>query len=78
MVYVLEVRICHIKIHLTSKKNHYYYLRCHITARGNISHNSSGALVALLDQAQQLNPDANPPVVALETSKKYLIFIIRT
>lgn len=40
-------------------------------ARGNISQDSSGVLVAILDQAQQLDPKANPPVVALETSKKY-------
>lgn len=43
---------------------------CYFLARGNISQNSSGVLVALIDQAQQLDPDANPPVVALETSKK--------
>lgn len=56
----------------------YYQFHSFIAARGNISHNSSGALVALLDQAQQLNPDANPPVVALETAKKYFNFIIET
>lgn len=41
-----------------------------LSARGNISQNSSGVLVALLDQAQQLEPNSNPPVIALETSKK--------
>lgn len=44
------------------------------SARGNISQNSSGVLVALLDQAQQLEPNSNPPVIALETSKKYIFF----
>lgn len=44
---------------------------CNSLARGDISQSSSGVLVALLDQAQQLDPDANPPVVALETANKY-------
>lgn len=43
----------------------------YLTARGNISQNSSGVLVALLDQAQKLEPQSGPPVVILETSKKY-------
>lgn len=41
-------------------------------ARGNISQHSSGLLVALLDQAQKLEPQSSPPVVVLETSKKYV------
>lgn len=77
MVCVLEVRICPTKIDSFCQKLLYYF-HFHIEARGNISHNSSGALVAMLDQAQQLNPDANPPVVALETDKKYLNFTIET
>ncbi|XP_031623274.1 uncharacterized protein LOC116340765 [Contarinia nasturtii] len=40
-----------------------------IGARGNISSQSSGLLVALLDQAQKLEPQSGPPVVVLETSK---------
>lgn len=65
-----------VRVYVISEFIHRHYFHSHITARGNISHNSSGALVALLDQAQQLNPDANPPVVALETSKKYLNFLM--
>ncbi|XP_055300165.1 uncharacterized protein LOC129567372 [Sitodiplosis mosellana] len=40
-----------------------------IGARGNISQQSSGLLVALLDQAQKLEPQSGPPVVILETAK---------
>lgn len=41
------------------------------SARGNISQHSSGLLVAVLDQAQKLEPQSGPPVVILETAKKY-------
>lgn len=41
-------------------------------ARGNISQHSSGILVALLDQAQKLEPQSSPPVVVIESSKKYV------
>lgn len=46
---------------------------CLFTARGDISQGSSGVLVALLDQAQQLEPNSGSPVIALETSKKYVL-----
>lgn len=39
-------------------------------ARGNISQSSSGVLVALLDQAQKLEPQSGPPVLILESSKR--------
>lgn len=45
------------------------FLLVHL-ARGNISQNSSGVLVALLDQAQKLEPQSGSPVVILETPKK--------
>lgn len=78
MVYVLEVRICPAKMYSSPTIIILFPFHLIIAARGNISHNSSGALVALLDQAQQLHPDANPPVVALETANKYLNSVIKT
>lgn len=47
------------------------------SARGDIAQNSSGVLVALLDQAQKLEPQSGPPVVVLETSKKYESFKVQ-
>lgn len=79
MVCVLEVRKCSAKMYPSPTTIIIIIsIPLIIAARGNISHNSSGALVALLDQAQQLDPDANPPVVALETAKKYLNSVIET
>lgn len=46
-------------------------LQFDFVARGDISSQSSGIFVALLEQASQLEPTSNPPVVSLESSKKY-------
>lgn len=50
---------------------YFYTILLYFVARGNISQQSSGLLVALLEQAQKLEPQSGSPVVVLETSKKY-------
>lgn len=44
-----------------------------VLGKGKISPNAAGLLVAILEQAGRLEPNSNPPVVALESGKKYIV-----
>lgn len=77
MVFVSEVRSIKNKSQFFSLREIRSTANCpfhfsYFIARGNISQHSSGILVALLDQAQKLEPQSNPPVLVLESSKKYV------
>lgn len=41
-----------------------------IGSRGDVSAHSSGVLVAILEQAAQLEPNLKPPVVSVESKDK--------
>lgn len=72
--FIIYIREVYLTERLVAIENFNFF--CRHLARGNISQNSSGVLVALLEQAQKLEPQSGSPIVILETSKKYSIKVI--